>query len=190
VDSRLFRLVNDLATDTPWLHGVALFYAGKAGPALLALLVLLAVLWSRRWETSALAKAIWAGLAPLVAVGLNQPLVHAINRPRPWAALDHVLVLGHRSPDGGMPSDHGTLAGAVIGALFLVDRKLGWAAAVVGVLLAASRVYVGAHYPADVLAGLAFGALVAALGWVVLGPVLTRLVVLLRLTKLRPLLTA
>jgi undecaprenyl-diphosphatase len=190
VDSDLFRLVNDFAKDTPWLHGVARFYASTAGPALLALLVLLAVLWSRRWETSALAKSVWAGLAPLVAVALNQPLVHAINRSRPWAALDHVLVLSHRSPDGGMPSDHGTLAGAVIGALFLVDRKLGSAAAVVGVLLAGSRVYVGAHYPADVVAGLALGALVAVLGWAVLGAALTRLVVLLRLTRLRPLVTA
>jgi len=116
--------------------------------------------------------------------------VHAFNRPRPFVALDHVLVLSHRSADGGMPSDHGVLAGAVLAALFLVDRRLGWVATGVGVLLAASRVYVGAHYPGDVLAGLAFGALVALVGWALLGRLLTRVLVRLRLTRLRPLLTA
>ncbi|MCW2601482.1 MAG: phosphoesterase PA-phosphatase related protein [Frankiales bacterium] len=190
MDSDLFRVVNDFAKDTPWLHGLATFYAGVAGPALLALLVLLAVVWSRAWETSALAKSVWAGLAPVIAIGLNQPLVRLINRPRPFATLDHVLVLAHRSADGGLPSDHGTLAGAVLAALFLADRKLGWAATGVGVLLAASRVYVGVHYPGDVLAGLAFGALVAVVGWAVVGGLLTRLLVRLRLTRLRPLLTA
>lgn len=190
MDQDLFRAVNDFAKDTPWLHGIATFYAGKAGPALLAVLVLLAVGWSRRWETSALAKAVWAGLAPLVAVALNQPLVHAFNRPRPFVALDHVLVLSHRSADGGMPSDHGVLAGAVLTALFLVDRRLGWVATGVGILLASSRVYVGAHYPGDVLAGLAFGVLVALVGWALLGRLLTRVLVRLRLTRLRPLLTA
>jgi len=190
VDSSLFRAVNDFAKHTTWLHGTARFYAGTAGPALLALLVLVAVVWSRAHETSALAKAVWAGLAPLVAVALNQPLVHAFHRTRPFAAMDNVLVLSHRSTDGGMPSDHGTLAGAVLAALFLLDRRLGSAAAVVGVLLAASRVYVGAHYPSDVVAGLAFGALVAVAGWYLLGPLLVRLLVQLRRTRLRALLTA
>ncbi len=190
MDSDLFRAVNDLAKDTPWLHGIARFYASTAGPALLALLVLAAVAWSRRRETSVLAASVWAGLAPLVAVALNQPLVHAFNRARPFTALDHVLVLSHRSADGGMPSDHGTLAGAVLGALFLVDRRFGWAATVVGVTLAASRVYVGAHYPADVLAGLALGALVAVLGWLLIRTPMTAAVSRLRLTRLRPLLTA
>ena len=189
MDSDLFRAVNDLSKSTPWLHGFATFYAGTAGPALLAVLVLMALVGSRRHETSRLAKSVWAGIAPLVAVALNQPIVHAMNRPRPFVAMPHVLLLTHRSADGGMPSDHGTLAGAVLGALFLVDRRLGWTAVGVGGLLAASRVYVGAHYPADVLAGLALGALIAVVGWFLVGPQLTGLLVRLRRTRLRPLLT-
>jgi membrane-associated phospholipid phosphatase len=46
------------------------------------------------------------------------------------------------------------------------DRGLaaaGWAA--LATLIAFSRVYIAAHYPWDVVAGLAFGALVAVLGW-------------------------
>jgi membrane-associated phospholipid phosphatase len=190
VDSDLFRTMNDFAKSTPWLHGTATFYAAKAGPALLALLVLAAVVICRKRDATSLAKAIWAGLAPLLAVALNQPLVHAFNRQRPFLALDHVLVLAHRSADGGLPSDHGTLAGAVLAALLLVDRRLGLAATAVGLLLAVSRVYVGVHYPGDVLAGLAFGAAVALLGWLLLGRALTAAVASLRRSRLRSLVTA
>ena len=190
MDSDLFRAMNDFAKSTPWLHSSATFYAAKAGPGLLALLVVAAVVVCRKRDTTSLAKAVWAGLAPLLAVALNQPLVHAFNRQRPFLALDHVLVLAHHSADGGLPSDHGTLAGAVLAALLLVDRRLGLAATAVGLLLAVSRVYVGVHYPGDVLAGLALGAAVALLGWQLLGRPLTAALASVRRSRLRSLVTA
>ena len=60
--------------------------------------------------------------------------------------------------------------------LLLVSRRLGAVAAVAAVLMAAVRVYVGAHYPLDVVAGLALGAVVSGLGWLLLRRPLTRLV--------------
>lgn len=184
MDADLFRSINDFAKQTSWLHGPASSYAQALGPAVLALLVLGALWFARRRESVVLARAAWAGLAPLVAVALNQPLVHAFDRARPFAALPNVLLLIHHGADAGFPSDHAVLGGSVLAALFLVDRRFGWAAAAAGVLLAAARVYVGAHYPGDVAAGLAFGALVALLGWAVLGGVLVSLVEALRRTRM------
>jgi undecaprenyl-diphosphatase len=48
------------------------------------------------------------------------------------------------------------------------NRRLGLFAYVAAALLAFARVYIGAHYPWDVLAGLAFGASVTLLGWLLL----------------------
>lgn len=191
MDSHLFRVINDFAKHTSWLHGTALLYASKLGPALLAVLVLLAVWLYRGRDSRDLALAGWAGLAPLVAVALNQPLVHLAARDRPYATLDHVLVLAHHSADPSFPSDHSVLAGAVLAALLLLDRRLGAAAVVAGLLLGFSRVYVGAHYPGDVVAGLVVGAVVAVGGWALLERPLTALVTWLRsLPGLRPVFAA
>ena len=53
-------------------------------------------------------------------------------------------------------------------ALLLTDRRLGlYAAAPLALLMGASRVWIGVHYPHDVLVGLVVGALVA---WPLTGP--------------------
>jgi undecaprenyl-diphosphatase len=56
--------------------------------------------------------------------------------------------------------------------------------------MAATRVYVGAHFPLDVAAGLAVGAVVALVSYWLVRPLATRLVVLLTRTPVRPLVTA
>jgi membrane-associated phospholipid phosphatase len=63
----------------------------------------------------------------------------------------------------------------------------GIVACVAAVLMAFARVYVGAHYPGDVVAGLGFGAVLAIVGGYLLVPLLTRLVDRLVGTPLRPL---
>jgi undecaprenyl-diphosphatase len=190
VDSHLFRTVNELQTDTGWLHGTALFYAKTGGPLLLALLLLVGVAVARRVDLEHVARAGWAGLATFVAVGLNQPIVHAVDRARPYAHLHGVHLLGTPSADPSFPSDHATLAGAALAGLFLVDRRLGWIATAAGLLLSVDRVYIGAHYPADVVAGLTLGAAVAVVGWLVLRRPLTWVVERLAATRLRPLVAA
>jgi membrane-associated phospholipid phosphatase len=51
-------------------------------------------------------------------------------------------------------------------------------------------VYVGVHYPRDVLGGLALGAAVVALGYFVIVPLLARIAEWLATTRLRPLVSA
>ena len=167
-DRSLFLTVNDWAQDTPWLHGVLTTYAGY-GAALFGVLLLVGYLTARRsHRLDLLTASLWAALAPLVAVALNQPIASAVNEPRPFAAVPHALLLAHRSADPSFTSDHATMAGAVAVGLFLVSRRLGVVASVAAVLMAFARVYVGAHYPVDVLAGLALGGAVAGLGWLLL----------------------
>ncbi|GAA2755513.1 phosphatase PAP2 family protein [Actinopolymorpha rutila] len=189
-DSAWFRAVNAFSRATGWLHAPVTAYA-KFGVVLFALLLLWGW-WSARGtgDLSKVAAALWAPVGTLVAVGLNQPIVNGVHEARPYTALPHVLVLVSRSTDSSFPSDHATMAGAVTAGLFLVSRRLGLVSLVAALAMAFSRVYVGAHYPGDVLAGLAVGAAAALVGFAVFRRVLVWLVGTLVRTPLRPLLTA
>lgn len=161
-DHDLFLTVNDWARHSAWLHGIARLFAND-GVVLFGLLLVLGGVLSLRRSRLLVVRSVLSGAAVLLAIGLNQPIVHAVERARPFTVFPHALVLVHRSADGSFPSDHATMAGAVAIGLLFVHRQLGLVAAVLAVLMAATRVYVGAHFPLDVLAGLAFGGVIAGL---------------------------
>jgi membrane-associated phospholipid phosphatase len=184
----LFDQTNAFARATPWLHGAARAYAGF-GVVLFAGL-LLAGWWiaRRTGEVARVAAATTAGGATLLALAVNQPIVHAVHEARPSTTLTNILVLANRSPDASFPSDHATMAGAVAVGLWIVSRRLGVVAAIAAVLMAFTRVYIAAHYPADVAAGLLLGGVVAVLTWLLVRRPLTHLVGALAGTRLRPVL--
>jgi undecaprenyl-diphosphatase len=163
VNEWLFEQVNELARATPWLHPVVVGYAGYGVGVFAALLG--AGWWSARRTGSArrMAAALCAGAATLVAVAVNQPIVDAVREPRPYTTRPHILVLAHRSADFSFPSDHAVMAGAVAAGLWLVARALAAVATAAALLMAVSRVYIGAHYPGDVASGACLGMLLSEL---------------------------
>jgi membrane-associated phospholipid phosphatase len=190
LDPSRFHHVNEFAGATGWLHAPLRAYA-QYGVILFAL-ALVAAWWRARRsdDASTVAAALWAPVGTLLALAANQPLVHWVDEPRPYTALPHVLVLVSRGTDASFPSDHAVMAGAVTAGVFLVSRRLGVITGVGALLMGFARVYVGAHYPGDVLAGLLFGALVTLAGLLVFRPLLTSLVGVVSRTPLRMLVTA
>ena len=127
-----------------------------AGPALLALW-----LWKGR------KKALKVLIVAALAVGSSDFLAYHvlkpwIARPRPEFSVAAVVV---RVPNGGhygFPSNHAANAAAAAAVLSAAYPGFTLVFAALAGLVGYSRVYVGAHYPFDVLAGWLLG---AALGW-------------------------
>lgn len=110
-----------------------------------------------------------AGLASLLAMLLgllctNVALKHLVGRARPWLTVEGLVTLVKEPDPNSFPSGHTCAAFAAASAWC---RTLPWQwMKVVGIVMAAamgfSRLYVGVHFPTDVLAGMAVGLLC---GW-------------------------
>ncbi|WP_203654935.1 phosphatase PAP2 family protein [Actinocatenispora rupis] len=190
-DRSLFWDIDHLAAATGWAHGFMAAYALWGGlVALAAVWVVCGLLARRRADGfQSLAAVVLTGVATLVGLALNQIVGPLVDRPRPFVAMPHVLLLLNHSTDPSFPSDHAVIAGAFAAGLLVVSRRWGALAVVLAVLLAFARVYVGVHYPLDVTGGLLIGAAVAFL--LVLSGLRTlvaRLLAALARTPLRPVL--
>jgi len=157
MDYELYKSINGL-TGGSVTDGLFTFLA-KDLPAIVVVLVALAFLvpWAaRRWERRR--GAVLGTASAALALLLNQPIAHLVDRTRPYLAHPaHAHLLIARSHDPSFPSDHATGAFALAFGIWLYDRTIGAILLVLAALLSFSRVYVGTHYPGDVLGGALIG---------------------------------
>ncbi|MET8227146.1 phosphatase PAP2 family protein [Streptomyces sp. NPDC005301] len=121
----------------------------------------LAVLGGRTARRAALRGA---GSLALASFTVNTVVKWGARRPRPL--LDHVPPVRHlrRQPHTtSFPSGHAASAAAFATGVALESTRYGALVAPLAASVAFSRVYVGVHYPGDVLAGAAIGVGAAAL---------------------------
>lgn len=141
-------VITDIHREKWFLYGVA--------PAALAL-------WLWKGKKRALKVLVVAALAIGAADLLSYRVIKPFfARPRPTAAGVAVIERAPIRGSLGFPSNHAANMGAAAAVLTVAYPGGAYAFWAVAGLVAYSRVYVGAHYPGDVIAGLMLG---AALGW-------------------------
>lgn len=111
------------------------------------------------------AKGRWTVLLLLVALAASDGsaglLKKAFARARPCHALEGIRLLVGCGSSYSFPSAHATNIFAAMVLLTERYRRYAPAFLFVAVLVAYSRVYVGVHYPSDIVAGAILGTLIA-----------------------------
>ncbi|TQJ02796.1 undecaprenyl-diphosphatase [Amycolatopsis cihanbeyliensis] len=160
----LYRDIVDLAAGAPsWLQSFAGFFTDAAIVLLGGLMVL--CWWrARQLPARSMALAVVAPAATVLAYGLSEVVKLIKQVERPCRTLPDVVPIAECPPPGdwSFPSNHSVVAGSAVLGIALAWRALAALALPVGLAAAASRVFVGAHYPHDAVVGLLLGALVVA----------------------------
>jgi undecaprenyl-diphosphatase len=150
VNYHLFELINQRAGRTDGLDDAMEFAATRLIYAVFAVAaaVLAVAAYHRRFRPVLEIGAVLV-LAFAAAVGLE----HLSREPRPFQTHQVHQLIAH---GGGvsMPSDHATAAFAIAFAVgVFLSRRWGTALGVAAVVIGVSRVWVGVHYPGDIVAG-------------------------------------
>ena len=141
---------------TPVMRVITTLGNGGAFWIVLTLLLLLVFKRTRRMGVYCAASM----LLTLLVVNLCiKPLA---ARTRPYELIEGLQILVSRPHDYSFPSGHSANSLTCAWTIFrLAPKKYGVPALVLAVLIALSRLYVGVHFPTDVLAGAAIGILLS-----------------------------
>lgn len=108
------------------------------------------------------------GITALLALIIDTIIINLFIKPtvariRPYDTIEGLHLLLNRANDYSFPSGHTGSIFAVATVIFLLmPKKFGIPALTVAILMGFSRVYVGIHYPSDVICGMLFGIISAA----------------------------
>jgi len=150
----LFRAMNLAGTNDPLDFAMLLFTF--VGISYVVVLICIP-LWLRGRKDAAFDVVILVILATLAAEALKL----IVDRSRPSLELDNVRTIVSASGPS-FPSAHATRAFAVACLICIVEpRKYGLTALLFALFISVSRVYLGVHWPTDVLAGAVLGVVIA-----------------------------
>lgn len=191
VDDSWYRDMVSFASHTSWLHKPAEVYT-SASIVVLALMAL-GVWWSARAHSDrkAMTAVAWLGFGTVIAVAATYLIKGVVQEARPCQAMHVVTVQACPGlTDYSFPSNHTAIAFALAAGIWLVNRHWGIVAVVIAIIEGVSRVYLGQHYPHDVIAGLVLSCVVLFGGWPLVRGLLAGLIERLEKTPLKVLLTA
>ncbi len=166
IDGGLYTRVIGWADRAPhWLDQLVQVWSA-IGLGLFAVLMVYAWWRARGADSVVMARVLASPLVVVVAYLVNSVFKSVIQEVRPCAQLAGSVTLETcpGTGDWSFPSNHSVIAFAAAAALWFAFRGLGltalaWTGWIAAALMALSRVWVGVHYPHDVLVGALVGTL-------------------------------
>ncbi|NMP21238.1 phosphatase PAP2 family protein [Sulfobacillus harzensis] len=151
-------VVNGWSRYSPLLNHLAIVLA-KYAPEIWAVIFLLLWFWPPLRENRARRAVVYAVVAGVLALVINVILGHIFPyRPRPFVYEPHLIhqLVSHKR-DTSFPSDHAAGSFGFAVGLFFAGASDGILALILAAAVAIARVFVGLHWPTDVIVGAAVG---------------------------------
>ncbi len=161
-DHSLFSMINQLP-HYPIFDALALFIWQYLG---LILVVFAGLFWIRSKKNERFIGPLALVLLALTAT-INQFLLKPVfQRERPLQKIEPITIVYDLLSDYSFPSGHAAsvMAFTVPFFIFSKNRKVKYSLAILVLLVGHNRIYMGHHYPLDVLAGYVLGGIVSSIG--------------------------
>ncbi len=159
LDQNLFLSINKLPHPSFFVF-LARLLSGAGNLGLIWLILAFFLVWQKKHHPRILMVFLWTALTAIFVSGF---LKDFFGRLRPELVLDSVLVYAWVNEYFSFPSGHSTTAFAAAVVLSRIFPKGRFYFYLLAVLIGFSRIYLGVHYPLDVLAGGFFGVFIGFL---------------------------
>ena len=163
MDYYIFQLINNFAGQYKWLDAAGIFFASYCQYVLGAGLILFMVARKDRLERIKNLKITILAFAAAVVSRLifAEIIKRADGRMRPFVNHQvHQLIL--YDANYSFPSGHASFFFALSTVIYFYNKKAGLVCFAGSFLIGLARIFVGVHYPLDILCGMALGIIV---GW-------------------------
>ncbi|HDX9707983.1 TPA: undecaprenyl-diphosphatase [Bacillus thuringiensis] len=157
LDLKGFRYINTHVKQSIFMDYLMIFFAEYAQYIFIILFI---VLWLIK-NFQGRVYVIQAVIACFFAFSLNRIIEIFFYRERPFVSHLEIHQLVEHTANASFPSNHATSSFAIAVTIFLYNKRVGALFLVLAFLISFSRVWIGVHYPLDVLIGAVLGILIS-----------------------------
>jgi undecaprenyl-diphosphatase len=158
MDLAIFNFINQFAEKNAFLDNLAIFFAEYLQYVVaLAIFIFLLRIFIRDKQEGVKAGMVIAATVFLSRIIITEVIRHFFFRLRPFIENQATVLIDQSAKEASMPSGHAALFFALATVVYFYNKKLGIFLFVSTFLISISRVFVGIHWPSDILAGALVG---------------------------------
>jgi len=163
-DQTVFFWINGLAGHVAWIDSVIRILSCDLFIPVIMIIALIAVWYSGR-NIADRTRNQYGVICSLASMGIANLLVYVFDamlpdRLRPFEAFpDRVHLIFYQPNDPSFPSNAAAASFALATGIWVYNRKLGYIFSIPALIISFGRIYMGVHYPLDILGGFALAIL-------------------------------
>lgn len=153
MNAMIFQKINGITNNSKLFDFIGIFFAEYL--LYIAAVFFLVLLLINKTRLMTISVAISVFLARII---IAEPIKRIFHIARPYIAVDNVKkIIGENGDYYSFPSGHTAIFFAIAMAIFYFNKKWGIVSFIIAILVGISRIYVGVHWPIDIVAGAIIG---------------------------------